>query len=56
MARVEAMANQATDTADQVYGPVRGAAAATTVEKQPLVALMAVGLICGVVDFLLARR
>ena len=56
--RVEELANQATATADHVYGQVREAAtaASTTVEKQPLVALMAAGLICGVVGFLLARR
>ena len=60
--RVEGLASQAAETAEQVYGQardqVRGAAtaAATYVEKQPLVALAAVGLICGVVGFLLARR
>jgi uncharacterized protein YjbJ (UPF0337 family) len=60
--RVEELASQATATADHVYGQVRdqvreaATAAATTVEKQPLVALMAFGLICGVVGFLLARR
>ena len=60
--RVEGLASQATETAEHVYGQardqVRGAATAAvaTVEKQPLVALMAVGLICGVVGFLLARR
>jgi uncharacterized protein YjbJ (UPF0337 family) len=59
--RVEELASQAAATAERVYDrvqdEVRGAAtaAATTVEKQPLVALMAVGLICGVVGFLLAR-
>jgi uncharacterized protein YjbJ (UPF0337 family) len=60
--RVEELASQATATADHVYGQVRdqvreaATAASTTVEKQPLVALMAAGLICGVVGFLLARR
>jgi len=60
--QVEGLASQATETAEDVYGrardQVRGAAtvAATYVEKQPLVALAAVGLISGVVGFLLARR
>jgi uncharacterized protein YjbJ (UPF0337 family) len=60
--QVEGLASQATETAEHVYGQareqVRGAAtaAATYVEKQPIVALAAVGLICGVVGFLLARR
>ena len=37
---------------------VRGAAATvtTSVEQQPLIALLAVGLICGTVGFLLGRR
>jgi uncharacterized protein YjbJ (UPF0337 family) len=61
-AQVEGLASQATDTAEQVYGQVRnqvrGAAttAAAAVEKQPFLAVMAVGLIGGVVGFLLARR
>ena len=60
--RVEESASQATADAENVYGQVRdrvreGATAASTiVEKQPLVALMSAGLICGVVGFLLARR
>ena len=60
--QVEGLASQATETAEHVYGQardqVRGAAtaAATYVERQPLVALAAVGLICGVVGFLMARR
>lgn len=60
--RVEELASQATATADHVYGQVRdevreaATAASTAVEKQPLVALMSAGLICGVVGFLLARR
>jgi len=60
--RVEGLASQATETAEHVYGQardqVRGAATAAvaTVEKQPLVALAAVGLICGAVGFLLGRR
>lgn len=60
--RVEELASQATANADNVYGQVRdqvreaATAASTIVEKQPLVALMSAGLICGVVGFLLARR
>jgi uncharacterized protein YjbJ (UPF0337 family) len=60
--RMDELASQATETADHVYrqvrDQVRGAAtaAATSVERQPLIALAAVGLICGVVGFLLARR
>jgi uncharacterized protein YjbJ (UPF0337 family) len=60
--QVEGLATQATATAEHAYGQardqVRGAAAAvtTSVEKQPLVALLTVGLICGAVGFLLARR
>jgi ElaB/YqjD/DUF883 family membrane-anchored ribosome-binding protein len=56
--RVEELASQATANAHNVYGQVREAAASasTIVEKQPLVALMSAGLICGVVGFLLARR
>jgi uncharacterized protein YjbJ (UPF0337 family) len=60
--QVEGLASQATETAEQVYGQVRdqvrgaATAAATSVERQPLVALAAVGLICGIVGFLLARR
>ena len=58
---VEGLAGQATEAAEHVYGQirdqVRGAAtaAATSVEKQPLLAVMAVGLICGVAGFLLAQ-
>jgi uncharacterized protein YjbJ (UPF0337 family) len=60
--QVEGLASQASETAEHVYGQVReqvrgaSTAAATSVERQPLVALAAVGLICGVVGFLLARR
>ena len=60
--RVEGLASQATETAERVYGEVRdqvrgaATATATSVERQPLVALAAVGLMCGVVGFLLARR
>ena len=60
--QVEGLATQATPTAERAYGQardqVRGAAAtvATSVEQQPLIALLAVGLICGTVGFLLGRR
>lgn len=60
--RIDDLASQATETADHVYhqvrDQVRGAAtaAATSVERQPLIALVAVGFICGIVGFLLARR
>ncbi len=61
-ARVEELASQATATVDHIYGQVRNqvreaaTTASRTVERQPLVALMAIGLVCGVVGFLLARR
>ena len=61
-AQMEGMASQATDTAEHVYSQVRdqvreaATAAASSVEKQPLAALMAVGLVCGILGFLLARR
>jgi uncharacterized protein YjbJ (UPF0337 family) len=60
--QVEGLATQATATAERAYGQardqVRGAAAtvATSVEQQPLIALLAVGLICGTVGFLLGRH
>ena len=60
--QVEGLATQATATAERAYGQardqVRGAATtvATSVEQQPLIALLAVGLICGAVGFLLGRR
>ena len=61
-AQMEELASQATATAERAYGEarhqVRGAAAAVTdsVQQQPLVTLLAVGLVCGAVGFLLARR
>jgi uncharacterized protein YjbJ (UPF0337 family) len=61
-AQVEGLATQAAETAGQVYGQardqVRGAATAvaTSVERQPTIALLAVGLFCGALGFLLARR
>lgn len=60
--QLEGVATQASATAERTYGQardqVRGAAAAvaTSVEQQPLIALLAVGLICGTVGFLLGRR
>jgi uncharacterized protein YjbJ (UPF0337 family) len=60
--QVEGLATQATATAERAYGQardqVRGAVTtvATSIEQQPLIALLAVGLICGAVGFLLGRR
>jgi uncharacterized protein YjbJ (UPF0337 family) len=60
--QVEGLASQATATAERAYGQareeVRGAAAAvaTSVEQQPIMALLVVGFICGIVGYLLARR
>ena len=60
--QVEGLATQATATAERAYGQardqVRGAATTvtTSIEQQPLVTLLAVGLICGAVGFLLGRR
>lgn len=60
--QVEGLASQATVAAEHAYGQVRdqarGAAAtvATSVEQQPLVALLVVGLVCGAVGFLLGRH
>ena len=60
--QVEELASQATATAEQVYDQardqVRGAATAvaTSVERQPFIALLAVGLVCGTLGFLLGRR
>jgi uncharacterized protein YjbJ (UPF0337 family) len=60
--QVEGLVSQTAAAAGQAYGQardqVRGAAAAvaTSVERQPGIALLAVGLICGTLGFLLARR
>jgi uncharacterized protein YjbJ (UPF0337 family) len=60
--QVEGLVTQTTATAERAYGQardqMRGAAAtvATSVKKQPLIGLLAVGLICGAVGFLLGRR
>jgi uncharacterized protein YjbJ (UPF0337 family) len=59
---LEGLARQASETAEHVYGQardqVRGAAAAvtTSVEQQPLAALLVIGFVCFTVGFLLARR
>ena len=60
--RVEGLAIQTDATVRQVYGQardqVRGAATAvaSSVERQPTTALLAVGLFFGALGFLLARR
>jgi uncharacterized protein YjbJ (UPF0337 family) len=60
--QVEALASQANATAEHVYGEardeVRGAAAsvATSVQQQPLIALLVVGLIGCIAGYLLGRR
>jgi uncharacterized protein YjbJ (UPF0337 family) len=60
--QIEGLATQTAATAGQVYDQardqVRGAATAvaSSVERQPTVALLAVGLFCGALGFLLARR
>ncbi len=60
--QMEGLATRATATAERAYGQarnqVRGAAATvtTSVEQQPLIALLAAGLICGTLGFLLGRR
>ena len=61
-AQVEALASEATATAEHAYGQarrqVRGVAVAVTksAERQPLITLLTVGLVCGAVGFLLARH
>jgi uncharacterized protein YjbJ (UPF0337 family) len=60
--KVEGLASQATGAAEHAYGQaraqLRGATAAvtTSVEQQPLIAMVAVGLACVMLGFLLARR
>ncbi len=60
--QVDDLLDQTATAAGQAYGQardqVRGAAAAvtTSVEKQPVMALLVVGLVCGVLGFLAARR
>ena len=58
----EEMASRATAAVGKAYGQARGqargavAAAATAVDQHPGIALLAVGLVCGALGFLLARR
>ena len=60
--QVERLAGQTAAVAGQAYGQaedqVRGAAAALadSVKRQPGIALLALGLVCGALGFLLARR
>ena len=60
--KVEGLATQTAATAGQVYGQARdqvreaATAVAGSVERQPTVALLAVGLFCGALGYLLARR
>ena len=58
MTGAEGLANQATEAAGHAYGQVRSAAAsvAGSVERQPAIAMLAVGLVFGAVGFLLGRR
>jgi uncharacterized protein YjbJ (UPF0337 family) len=62
VAHAEALARDATAAAGHVYDrardQARGAAAtvATSVEQQPLTSLLAVGIVCGAVGYLLGRR
>jgi hypothetical protein len=60
--KVEGLATQTAATAGQVYGQARdqvreaATAVAGSVERQPTIALLAVGLFCGALGYLLARR
>jgi uncharacterized protein YjbJ (UPF0337 family) len=60
--KVEGLASQATGAPEHAYGQartqLRGATAAvtTSVEQQPLIALIVVGLVGAMLGFLLARR
>ena len=60
--QVEGLATQTAATAERAYGQARdqvreaAATVATSAKEQPLIALLAVGLICGAVGFLLGRR
>jgi uncharacterized protein YjbJ (UPF0337 family) len=61
-AQVDGLATQTAATAGQVYGRARdqvrdaATAVAGSVERQPTIALLAVGLFCGALGYLLARR
>jgi hypothetical protein len=60
--QVEELTGRATVAAEHVYGQARdqvreaATVVARSVEQQPFIALVAVGLICATVGFLLARR
>ena len=60
--QVDGFVNRAAAAADKAYGQardqVRGATAsvAKSVEQQPGIALLVVGLFCGALGYLLARR
>jgi uncharacterized protein YjbJ (UPF0337 family) len=60
--KLEGLASQATGAAEHAYGQARTqlrdatAAVTTSVEQQPLIAMVAVGLVCAMLGFLLARR
>jgi uncharacterized protein YjbJ (UPF0337 family) len=62
MTQAEGLASRAADEAEHAYGQardqVRSAAAsvAGSFEKQPFIALVAVGIVCAAVGFVLARR
>jgi ElaB/YqjD/DUF883 family membrane-anchored ribosome-binding protein len=55
---VNEFADKATDAAGQAYGQARDAARTVTrsVQQEPLMAILAVGLIAGAVGFLMGRR
>ena len=62
MTQAEGLASRAADEAEHAYGQardqVRSATASVTgyLEKQPLIAVVTVGVVCAAVGFLLARR
>jgi hypothetical protein len=61
-ANLEELATQGPATAERAYGQARdqmsgaAAAVASSVEQQPFVIPLAVGLVCGTACFLLGRR
>ena len=60
--KMEGLAGQASEVAEQAYGQARDKArdaatvVAKSVEQQPLMALLIAGVVCGAVGYLLARR
>ena len=60
--QVDGIASRVTGAAEHAYGHARDqlrdatGAVTTSVEQQPLIAMAAVGLVCGILGFLLARR